>query len=116
MIKKVFKVVKNQMMSFFKKELCVMNSNQTIDYIIKNKISVGRFGDGELILMDGGDIRFQDGNVELSNKLKEVKTTDNFLVCIPDIFNKKTFNKRYLKKEEYFLWQSVGKTWMRTGH
>lgn len=83
----------------------VMNTNDTIDYILKNKCSIGRFGDGELCVMNGGGISFQNANAKLAEDLKKVKTTNKFLVCIPNVFNKKEFNLKKLTKEEYKFWK-----------
>lgn len=61
----------------------------TIDEIVKGKLSISRYGDGEFKLADGIDISFQKANISLQNKLKEILKVKNngFLVCIPDIFN-----------------------------
>lgn len=65
--------------------LYVMSDEETIEFIIKNRASVSRFGDGELTLMKGGKEGFQDYDVNLSKKLYDVMNTpnDNVLVCIP---------------------------------
>lgn len=54
--------------------LNIMNSDKTIDFIIKNELSVSRFGEGELelILQEGRDLGFQKHDSELSKRLKEV--------------------------------------------
>lgn len=68
----------------------VKSINETIDFILKNKFSVCRFGDGELKLMMGKDISFQKCTSTISKRLKEVlKNNDHsIIVCIPDIFDK----------------------------
>lgn len=72
----------------------ILNPVETIQYIVDNKVSVVRFGDGELTLMDdlmgggisksGKDIAFQVYDKTLSKKLHEVLTSNNpkILVCI----------------------------------
>ena len=75
----------------------VKNVYETIRYIIDNKCSVSRIGDGEFgIIIMKKDIGFQKKNLELSKRLKEVLASkqDNLLVCIPDIFNKKELKNR----------------------
>ena len=75
----------------------VKNVYETIRYIIDNKCSVSRIGDGEFgIIIMKKDIGFQKKNLELSKILKEVLASkqDNLLVCIPDIFNKKELKNR----------------------
>lgn len=66
----------------------VASIEATIDYILKNKCSVARYGDGEMKLMNNTRIFFQDYSKELSDRLKEVLSNeeDNLIVCIPDIF------------------------------
>lgn len=68
----------------------VLNIDETIDYIIKNKSSVSRFGDGELKLMTEKSIFFQTYSKELGIRLKQVIRNEekNLIVCIPDIFGK----------------------------
>lgn len=84
----------------------VMSDEETIEYIVAHKCSISRFGDGELRLMRGIDLEFQDYNKELSKKLKQCKTSKNCLVCIPDIFNKESFNPERITQEEYNYWKS----------
>ncbi|MFQ6723983.1 MAG: GT-D fold domain-containing glycosyltransferase [Clostridia bacterium] len=102
--KKIYSVTKNLILSVGVKKPKVMNSFDTIDYILKNNVSIGRYGDGEMDLIRGNGINFQKYNPALSKKLAEVKTTDNFLTCIPNIFEKKYFNRKDLKKPEYTFW------------
>ena len=104
-IEKMFKVCKNLICSFGRKNPRVMTSEQTIEYVLKNKASIGRYGDGEIGLIDGKSLRFQTCNAELSQRLSAIRNTDNFLVCIPNIFDKKYFNKTILKQQEYKFWK-----------
>lgn len=73
----------------------VKNSRETIDYIIKNKCSVSRYGDGEFDMIFhylapfecsvGGS--FQKYDEKLANRLyqilKEKHSNSNHIVCIP---------------------------------
>lgn len=104
-IKKGIKFAKNTILNYFYKKPHVLSSEETIEYIINNKCSIGRYGDGELALMLGKKINFQDYDENLKNKLFEPKTTNTFLVCIPNVFNKKFFNKDLLTKEDYSFWK-----------
>lgn len=71
--------------------LGIMNSDKTIDYIIKNEVSVSRFGEGELelILQERRDLGFQKHDSELSKRLEEVllQKNGNCLICLPYAFN-----------------------------
>lgn len=71
-----------------KKVPLVMNTDETLDKIVKEKCSVSRFGDGEFSLIYGESLKFQPANNEISSKLKEVLNSnyENHIVCIPDVF------------------------------
>lgn len=62
---------------------------ETVDEIIKNRKSVIRFGDGEIIIIRGKNIGFQKSDEKLRNSLIEIASSksDNLLLCIPDVFN-----------------------------
>lgn len=77
----------------------VYSIEDTIKKIIDNRCSVARFGDGEMMILTGKSISFQKYDQNLKNKLVEViiSNHDNFLICIPDVFNgmeKYNFNAR----------------------
>lgn len=66
----------------------VMSIDQTIEYILNNKCSVSRYGDGELKIVCGEDIRFQHYELNLSKRLSEILKGDGtVLVCISNIFD-----------------------------
>ena len=65
----------------------IMNANDTIDYIIKHKCSVARFGDGELSIAAYNDgIKFQKADIKLKKMLNKIITNSNdqLLVCLPN--------------------------------
>ena len=108
--KMTFKRIKHALINlivspFFWGKPKVMDSRQTVEYILKNNVSIGRFGDGELNLMSGCGIKFQKYDKALADKLKSLKTDDKFLVCIPNIFDKEYFNKNVLVDGEYKFWK-----------
>ena len=63
----------------------IMNSVDTIDYIIKNKVSVSRYGDGEYDLIGRRGNGFQQDNADLSAKLAYIleNPIPKHLICIP---------------------------------
>lgn len=63
----------------------IMERIETLHYIIDNKVSIARYGDGELMQMWFGNEGFQKRNKELKKGLIEVANShdDGFLVCIP---------------------------------
>lgn len=65
----------------------IMNIEDTIDDIIKNKRSVSRFGDGEFRLMfPEYQLEFQENSERIRKKMREVIGSDlkNHLVCLPE--------------------------------
>lgn len=89
-----------------KKKPKVMSSDDTVDYILKNSCSIARFGDGELRLMRGVDLEFQQFDKQLAKKLKDIKTNSKCLCCIPSVFNKENFNNKLLTDKEYYYWKN----------
>lgn len=77
----------------------IMEPEETLKYIIDNKVSMGRFGDGELSLIMGKSIRFQDYNDSLKNDLVNVlnKKDYKFLPCIIGNANSKYPFEEYTK-------------------
>ena len=83
----------------------VPSMESTLNYIIKNKSSVSRYGDGELYLMNQkGKVGFQRVDADLSERLVEVYKSElsNHIVAIPDIFNGLD---KYIKRTRY-IWMS----------
>lgn len=89
--------------NFYKKPN-VMSSEQTIEYIIKNKCSVGRLGDGEIDIVLNKDLGFQKNNNILKEKIKTLKTSEKFLLCIPYAFKMKEFKQKNVDFE-YDFWR-----------
>ena len=60
----------------------ILSDEETIDYLIKNKFSISRFGDGEFTLINNGSIGFQKANKQLSERLTEILLSDDKNICI----------------------------------
>lgn len=84
---------------FKKLDISVMSIDKTI--IEAHKKSIIRFGDGEIALINGKSIVYQEYTDEIAIKLLEVLTekTPNLLICVPDIFGKM---KKYKFRDRYF--------------
>ncbi len=81
----------------------VMSVKDTAEYIINNRCSCSRFGDGEMKIVCGTGINFQNYDERLSARLKEILNTseDEYFVCISDMFGSlRFFNK---KSRRYML-------------
>ena len=72
----------------FCKPPVVMDVESSISYIVENKCSVARYGDGEMKLIMGKDISFQKCHLDLQERLKDILRgkDSNLIVCIPGVF------------------------------
>lgn len=89
------------------KEAQFLSPEETVDYAIKNKKSIIRFGDGEFNIIGGKGIHYQNRNRELSDNLNNVineyidnRNSVNYLVCMPSDFLKRN-GLLLLKKKVY---------------
>ncbi|MHC4681036.1 MAG: GT-D fold domain-containing glycosyltransferase, partial [Planctomycetota bacterium] len=66
----------------------IRSPGETLDKILQTKCSLSRFGDGELSIMNGSRIHFQNPSRRLAQRLKEVIASDipNLLIGLPDCF------------------------------
>lgn len=89
----------------------IINTTDTLNYIIQNRVSVSRFGDGELSLVKGNGIAFQKSNDRLREIFLKilVEENPNHLACLPysliDRSNLKDNASKYWQKyfeENYF--------------
>lgn len=91
-----------------------MTIDATIEKIILENLSAIRFGDGEMTIINGYDIGYQQYNANLKNELVDIakSKTKGIIICIPDIFhdlsnqnhNAQIFWKCHLQKyRKYWL-------------
>ena len=68
----------------------VLPISETIDKILKENLSVIRFGDGEIFMIDGGDTAFQKKEEDLVERLESIVRTEKnkLLICVPGIWEK----------------------------
>lgn len=94
----IFKISNNILKKVYKFK--ILNRYETINLIKKNKLSVARFGDGELFIINNTEIGFQEKNIELSKRLKEIlKSNDkDILICIPSMLNDTNWCTKKCKK------------------
>lgn len=89
---------------------------ETLDYIHQNNSSVIRYGDGEITLMDGGDLLFQKYDPGLADKLRKIFAMNHrgLLICATDIWGKldhfapyaKTFNMHQAYRTAH-IWRKL---------
>lgn len=78
----------------------VLSVDETMDLIIQKNISVIRFGDGEISLIDGLNLGFQKYNAELAAKLEMILKTDEsgLLLTLPDMWERQDWQEDYAYK------------------
>lgn len=86
----------------------VMSYEDCVDYIIENRASLSRMGDGELGVIYGKTLGFQNKNLDLGKRLKWVMSNDSdtLLLCIPDTFEHleryNTIEQNFWKAHHYY--------------
>lgn len=74
------------------KSVNIMDMHETLEYIKDRKISIARFGDGEINLITGHSIPYQDYDAALTERLEKIITlsgNEKLLVCLPDVFERR---------------------------
>lgn len=81
----------------------IVSINDTIQYILDNRCSVSRLGDGEIKIVAGKVLGFQTYSPVLQNRMIQILSNPipNHIVCLPDIF--KDIN--IYKEEPYKHWK-----------
>ena len=66
----------------------VESVERSIQYIVSNRCSVARYGDGEMKLIKGRDISFQRCHPVLRESLAKILSSEDakLIICIPNIF------------------------------
>ena len=67
----------------------VLGILDTLNYIMAHNSSVARFGDGEMDIITGHSIPYQDYDESLANELKEIissESNESLVVCLSDVF------------------------------
>ncbi len=81
----------------YRKRPRVLSLDETLDTIKNGDMSVIRFGDGEMSLINNHDLAFQKSDPDLAKKMKETLQARHakLLICIPGIWEKiNGFSKR----------------------
>ena len=67
----------------------VLGILDTLNYILAHNSSVARFGDGEMDIITGHSIPYQDYDENLANELKNIislESNESLVVCLSDVF------------------------------
>lgn len=67
----------------------VMSIDETLDELIRTNKSLVRFGDGEIVMMKGNSLYFQEKSEVIARRLTEILRyqEEGLMVAIPDIFD-----------------------------
>ena len=71
------------------RQISVLSIDQSLDYLLEKGASVVRFGDGEMDLIAGRGIVYQEYDPELSARLREImsmESDERLMVCLSDVF------------------------------
>ncbi|KXT76197.1 SP_1767 family glycosyltransferase [Streptococcus sp. DD12] len=82
----------------------VRDIDETLDFIQAHGSSVVRLGDGEINLLSGDGIAYQDFDPNLAKELKSLAgqaSTQDLVVCLPDVFE---HQERY-NNDVIFFWE-----------
>lgn len=94
----------------------VLSVEKTLELIQKGKLSVIRFGDGEITLLDNHDLSFQKKNTKLAQQLEKIVQVkeDGLLICIPGIWGDLDTFEPYAKSfiihhlyRQHHIWNKV---------
>lgn len=93
----------------------IMSVEETIQKIKKERKSIARFGDGELDVINGGDIGFQNKNEALGKRLLEIlqEKQDDCIIGLPDALN--TLDNLTEESETFWIKNMYDnrKTWLK---
>lgn len=112
-MKKIMKKIRNRLipiqndaLRFLHRPPKIAGNEQTIAMLAGEGKSLGRFGDGEMMLILGsGDLSFQKQDAQLACRLEEVLRSreEHFLVGIPDVFTNKSLEGRNESSSSFWM-------------
>lgn len=103
-LKLSYLIILTRIYNFIFKKPTVRNDIETLHKIIHEQCSVARFGDGEIAIVNGVDLKFQSSDKHLHDHLQRVLQSkeDKMMICIPDIFHISSL--RHLTYESKVFW------------
>lgn len=90
----------------------VLGILDTLNYIMAHNSSVARFGDGEMDIITGHSIPYQDYDENLANELKEIissESNESLVICLSDVFERLD---RYNQEAVYFWKQHLNNNYV----
>lgn len=114
-INKYYNAISNFLQQIFLPKVNVLSNEESLQLLIEKKLSISRYGDGEVRLMNNESIEFQQYESALSSRLREiaVSKSTNHAVCLSPVFG--SLNEFHSK--ERFFWRkhlaSYRKIWIK---
>lgn len=115
LLKDLFFYLSDRVYSLFVKPPKVVGILDTLHYILENKCSVCRYGDGEMKFIMGGETWFQKTSPLLRSELTDLLhvNINNLIVCIPNKFDGML---QYTKEERKYWRKNISytrRTWYK---
>lgn len=85
----------------------IKNIDETIDDLVNSNKSMVRFGDGEIAIIRGFDIRFQKQSEQLSRELVDTMCKNDLMVAIPDVLYTHSIKQYKRKDREAWIYESM---------
>lgn len=98
--------LRNDLLRILHRPPRIASNEETINMLAGEGKSLGRFGDGEMMLiLQSGDLSFQKQNARLAHRLEEVLQfeEENFLAGLPDVFTKKSLEGRNSSSVSFWM-------------
>lgn len=95
----------------------ILNVDESLEILTKAPEGICRLGDGELTIIEGGDIGFQKYDDKLSSRLREIVSDENApcYIGIPDEINMCDYENSTAKNRRYWIWHLLHSrnTWIK---
>ncbi len=114
-----FNMKKNLLFAYIRSnhKLNILNTKDSLDILCSGNKGICRFGDGELTLINGTAIGFQEANPKLAQRLKEILNDADApcYIAIPDEINMIDYDNQTQKSRRYWIWHMLHerKTWQK---
>lgn len=85
--------------------------SETLKLLVDTDLSIARYGDGELMIIEGKNIPFQEYDKNLAQRLEDIlrNTNDNLLVGIPYVYFYAKYDALLNDSEKSYRWYSIPK-------
>jgi len=98
-----------------KPDVNILTITETLDRVYKNDLSVIRYGDGEVTLIEGNDLLFQKYSSTLAKRLADIFKSqhEKLLICATDIWGKLDDFEPYARSFNMHQAYRMGPIWHR---